>query len=367
MRVEDGFNPLQGLELLQRYRETGDPAFLYEVLRRSPLGQAPHHGPPGYLHLQAAEELLERFDQTGEIGYLDMAIDMLRDAAVLRSDDDRQVARLMCDVGGHLRVRFERGGDTADLEEAVEIGRQTVAATGPGHPDHSGMLSQLGTSLMTRGNYDQTRSVSDLDEAITCFRRAVAEAPSAGPFRAMYLSNLSSALQSRFAESGDLASLDEAIDANRRALTILPPGDPRLAAMRANFCHALLTRFGRRGEEADLDQAIEHARRAALSMGTANPHLGEIRMILGKALRSRFEWRHEPTDLDAAIAQFRLVGTALPANHPLHFTCLQELSSALLVRFGTTGDMADFTESAAACRRQASIPDDPGVTEEQRL
>jgi hypothetical protein len=100
-------------------------------------------------------------------------------------------------------------------------------------------------------------------------------------------------------------------------------------------------------------------------MGEENPHAREIRASLGEALRSRFEWRHDLADLDQAITQFRLVAAAYPVGHPQRSVSLWALSSALLVRFGVTGGMADFTESATCVLPGAEL-DLSGEVEESR-
>lgn len=360
-----GFDLPRAFDLMQRYRATNDPELLYELLQIKPFGYSAPDIPPGELHMMTATALIERFEQTEEIRYLDKAVELLREAAAAQREGDQQQHRIRCDLGGWLRTRFERAGDPSDLDEAVEIGRETVAGTGPGHPDHAGMLSQLGTSLMTRANWGELRPVADLDEAIGCFRRAAAEAANERE-RAMYLTNLSSALQSHFRKTGDPASLDEAVDANQQALDMLPTDTPFEAGILANLARALLGRFGRRGEHSDLDRAIQHAGQAIRLLGPGDPNLREIRLTLGEALRSRYEWLRDVADLDAAIDQFRLVADGVPADHAKYSGYVSGLSAALLVRFGLVGDMVDFAESAAWMRREP-VPGRPEATREQRL
>lgn len=51
----------------------------------------------------------------------------------------------------------------ADLEEAIDIARQAVAATPNDHPNRAACLDNLGTKLGRR--YKRTRAVADLDDA----------------------------------------------------------------------------------------------------------------------------------------------------------------------------------------------------------
>lgn len=358
------FDLPRAFDLMRRYQATKDPELLYELLQLKPFGYAAPDISPGQLHVMAAAELIERFEQTQQTRYLDKAVDLLREAARAQPEGSWQQQRILADLGSWLHTRFERGGDPADLDEAVEIGRRTVAATGTGHPDRAAMLSKLGTSLLSRADHGEQRPAPDLDEAIDCYRRAVAEATNDHE-RAMFLTNLSSALQSDFTKTGNPASLDESVDANQRALAALPADTPYQAAIHANLGRALLGRFGRHGEQPDLDQAIGHAQQAVRLLGPRDEHVREVRQILGRALRSRFEWLRDPADLDAAIEQFRLVAKGVPADHAQYSGYVAGLSSALLVRFGESGDMADFSESAAWARRESGSDeaDDSSVGE----
>ena len=84
-----------------------------------------------------------------------------------------------------------------------------MAASPTDHPDRADDLSNLGTALQTR--FERTGDLADLDEAITSGGQAVAATPADHPDRAGYLSNLGIALRTRFERTGDLADLDEAI------------------------------------------------------------------------------------------------------------------------------------------------------------
>ncbi|MFD0356655.1 tetratricopeptide repeat protein [Streptomyces sp. NPDC127110] len=340
---------------MRRYTETDDPEFLYELMQLGVLPQSVPGRPAGHLYVLAATALIERFDATEESGYLDKAISMLRGARLAQPPGDPQHHRILHDLGSSLRSRFERKGDRADLDEAVEIGRQTVLMTrpgAPGHPDHAGMLSELGNALMAR--FHSAADRSDLDEAIECHRRAVDCEASPGRRRAMYLNNLGSALRFRFADTGRTAALEEAVDVCRSAVAAAPADGPDDSGLLANLSLVLQSRFGRFGDPADLDQAIAHARQAVRLLREGDPNLRKIRLVLGGVLRSRFEWRRSLGDLDEAIAQFRLVAESVPADHAQHTAYVADLASALLVRFGATGDMSDYLESAGYARPRAS-------------
>ena len=61
----------------------------------------------------------------------------------------------LSDLGVALLKRFEQAGDAADLDAAIDTGRQAVDATPSGHPNLAGRLSNLGNALVgvDRMNY----------------------------------------------------------------------------------------------------------------------------------------------------------------------------------------------------------------------
>ena len=72
-------------------------------------------------------------------------------------------------------TRFQLNGTEADLDEAVRVGRDAVAAVPVGEPERAGILSNLAAVLLTR--FEHRRRPTDLDEAITAGRDARAAAP----------------------------------------------------------------------------------------------------------------------------------------------------------------------------------------------
>jgi hypothetical protein len=64
-----------------------------------------------------------------------------------------------------LRIRFDRTGDVADLEAAVDAGRRAVDATPPGHLNLAGYLLNLAGSLAAR--FEWAGDIADLDAAST--------------------------------------------------------------------------------------------------------------------------------------------------------------------------------------------------------
>ncbi len=93
---------------------------------------------------------------------------------------------MLSNLGNALQARFERTGQLADLDEAITLFRDAVAATPVGHPERPGRLSNLGAALRTR--FGRTGQLADLDQAITARQEAVAAIPADHPDRPVILS-----------------------------------------------------------------------------------------------------------------------------------------------------------------------------------
>jgi hypothetical protein len=80
--------------------------------------------------------------------------------------------RALClsNLGNVLQTRFGHTSDLADLDRAVEVGKQAVAAIPADHPYRAGRLSNLGNALRIR--FERTRVLADLDWAMEVSRGA---------------------------------------------------------------------------------------------------------------------------------------------------------------------------------------------------
>src|SRR6185369_2282381 len=130
-----------------------------------------------------------------------------------------------------------------DIDEAIETGHRAVAIMPAAFPQRAAVLSNLAGAHQAR--FEHTGDLADLDEAIDQGRRAATD--TASPHRTSVLANLCGALQLRSEYTGDSADLDEAISAGLAAVEATPAGDPSLPATLTNVGTALVTRFDRTG------------------------------------------------------------------------------------------------------------------------
>ena len=79
------------------------------------------------------------------------------------------------------RREFDRSGDLAKLDEAIEKGRQAVACTPPKHSLRPVTLTNLGTSLLRK--YEHSSSPVILNEALRKAEEALGATASNHPHR----------------------------------------------------------------------------------------------------------------------------------------------------------------------------------------
>ena len=140
-------------------------------------------------------------------------------------------AATLSNLGVALRTRFERAGDRADLDAAID--RRASRRWRPARPTTPTAPCACPTSAVAlRARFERTGDRADLDAAIDVGRQAVAATPADHPDRAGRLSNLGVALPTRFERAGDRADLDAAIDAGRQAVAV-EVASPRVRAVAA--------------------------------------------------------------------------------------------------------------------------------------
>ncbi|MFD7003807.1 CHAT domain-containing protein [Streptomyces mirabilis] len=249
--------------------------------------------------------------------------------------------------------------DTDRLSVATDLWQRIVQATPADHPDRARRLSNLGTALETR--FGRTGMLGDLDAAIDHLRNAVAITPADHHDRPTMLSNLGTALETRFGRVGMLGDLDAAIDHLRNAVAITPADHPNRPTMLSNLGSALRARFGRTGTAEDLEAAIAVGQEAVAAIPADHPNRPIVLSSLGTVLQTRF-WRSGMLgDLDAAIAVGQEAVDITPADHPDRAGRLSNLGSALQTRFGRTGTAGDL-DAAIAVGQEAvatSLADHP--------
>ncbi|KAF8545627.1 hypothetical protein OG21DRAFT_1536063 [Imleria badia] len=119
------------------------------------------------LHSQA-DSLFAKFEQGGGTGYIDEAIDLDRRALELCPPGHPMRPVSLMWLAIHLSDRYNQLGATKDIEEAIVLDREALNLRPQGHTDRSSSLGNLAICLSTR--YNQLGAMQDLNEAIVLDR-----------------------------------------------------------------------------------------------------------------------------------------------------------------------------------------------------
>ncbi|WP_285605674.1 CHAT domain-containing protein, partial [Actinokineospora globicatena] len=132
--------------------------------------------------------LRARYERTGNVADLDTAIDVARQAVHATPIDHPNLPRHLSNLGIALRARYERTGNVADLDTAIDVARQAVHATPVDHPDRSGALLNLGGTLLANGELRGDQEL--LNEAVSVLRAASNTTAVGSPMRALVTTHL---------------------------------------------------------------------------------------------------------------------------------------------------------------------------------
>jgi tetratricopeptide (TPR) repeat protein len=235
----------------------------------------------------------------GDLGLLDEAIELEREALALRPPGHFDRALSCGNLGGSLRALYRQCGDNVLLDEAIQLDREALALQPPGHPNRALSCANLATSLHARCK--QCGELSLLHEAIQLEREALALQPPGHPDRAVSCINLGYSLYTCYKACGDLGLLDEAIELEREALAVRPTGHPQRALSCGNLGGSLYARYKQCGDLGLLDEAIQLKREALALRSPGHPHWSLMCRNLSYSLIDHYRHTKNTALLDEAI------------------------------------------------------------------
>ena len=312
-----------------------------------------------------------RYNVTGRVQDLNMAINTGRSALQALPDNHRYIPRYQTELASKLVSRFEKQGVIDDVNEAIDLSKSVAAAPAPSNvpndliKGYSDRYTTLSKTLAKR--FEITEDDGDLEESIKYARAAASAADKLGlkPLeRHAAHQNLADRAYQRFERTGDLDDLNESISHGVIASEILTVNTGLLTkdTAKAEFANHLtslssqhLTRFEYQREAADLDNAVTYAR-AALEMASQRsdkvPPSAAERYALGIALFRRFEQYGQDDDLEDSLIQSRLafdlasqqVTGSLSPGAPISRKTLYQflLSGVLCARYKRKKEKADL-------------------------
>ena len=350
------------IDLLLQMRHTPDPAVLSTAVRlwRRMLNATPADHPDRAARLtKLAFALRIRFERLGETTDLDAAIDAVKEATDVIPAHHPLRPWIFSQLGLAAKSRSDLTGIEADLDAAISALRIAVEITPPEEPDRSSRVSNLGTALLSR--YELTGATAELDAAVGAFQAAVAAAPSDDPKRATFLSNLARAFEIRFSRINGAEDVHAAIE----ALRAVADTSVRLGCL-ARLGNRLREQYQRTGSMTDLDVVIRVGEAFLADPGIrelpaaipllAEKAVAEFAPLLEKALGSG-----DQNLVSATVRLWQRIVDAIPASHPDRASGLSDLGIALMVQFKLTGLLADLGAAIEARGEAAQVaaPGDP--------
>ncbi|GGN49310.1 hypothetical protein GCM10010109_87220 [Actinoplanes campanulatus] len=224
---------------------------------------------------------------------LDRAIALLTAALHATASAEPCHAVLSTNLGSALRIRFERHGDGADLDRAIELHTAAMNAIGTGRLEPTvNLAGVMHLRFKLRGDH------ADLDQCVELLTTAVDLADPDDAVRLEAMTNLGNMLNLRFHHTGRMTDLDRAISVLGDALRQNRHHDHDTRRFHLGGAH--LSRFRSLGAAADLDEAIPLLAAAADATGPDHPEHAFRQRQLGDAYQRRFTLRHDPADLERA-------------------------------------------------------------------
>ena len=205
--------------------------------------------------VNAAMARHERFQATDTRSDIDVALQHQREALGLASSDERR--RLVIAHGEYLRERAAWSGEARDHADALAFWRAELAAAPLERQDHVEWLGGLVGTLIER--YDRFGDRADLDaaiEAVEAVKRASADLPVSPAYQQRLLEVEGGAVQHRQKAFGEGDDLERLIAISRRELDGAEPDSPERTQLANHHAFFLLQKFDARADQGALIDAI---------------------------------------------------------------------------------------------------------------
>lgn len=241
---------------------------------------------PGFrlaVHKSAALALARRFELSGDTTDLDDAIDHWQSAARLSREDPADHASCLTYLGHTLQARTAARPATADADFDAAVAAYREARQQSGGRGKAIAAANLAAGL--RARYQRTGQDADLDEAIDWYAEARRTLPLYARASDAALSGQGRSLLARFRLRSEPSDLDEAITALRLSAQRTPPDAPEFPERLYDLARALTARYDLCGDDGALDEAISSLQTAIQLTPDGRPELQRFAETLGGCLR----------------------------------------------------------------------------------
>ncbi|MFE0674899.1 CHAT domain-containing protein [Streptomyces sp. NPDC058867] len=277
------------------------------------------------------------FEHAGDPEHLAEAVRCGREAVEATARDHPRRAGRLTNLGGALAQLHGRTssadsphGDGTDLlRTAVACEREAVEVTPVGAPQYPQYLNNLSAALQRL--FARTAHMADLEEAVDASRKSVARAAADDSNRPTYLTGLGGALRTLYVRVNRTELLEDAVRAEREATALVPHEHPRHAMYLNNLASTLQVLWMRTERPAVLDEAIEVQRRALRTTPGRHPARAGRLIGLVSLLRMHYERTEEMKVLLEAVKLAREALALIPREHSNAAAQLNSLATVLLI------------------------------------
>lgn len=198
--------------------------------------------------------LLQSYQETGEVEYLDESINIARQALQNARLPERAI--YLNDLGSRLRERFDvcrRIGDISEAIELVEESSQTI-----GNPSQKAIvLNNLATFLGDR--FELSQDANDLERAVAAASHGLELAASDTAFQAECKNTLGLVYGYRYTKTRNEGDLEAGTRMAQEAVEMSNPEDGNLAMFLGNLGICYERWFERLGHPDDINKAVHCA------------------------------------------------------------------------------------------------------------
>ncbi|KAL4922918.1 CHAT domain-containing protein [Aspergillus aurantiobrunneus] len=254
---------------------------------------------PRWLHnLASLREL--KFERTGEIRYLNDAIEGMESVITKSAKGDRAIPRRLNTLGNMLSHKYEYTGDSVYLESAEQRLREAVSLS-KDFPalERASYLNNLAFALSIK--FQRQRELKDLQEAVERLR-SVCKTVGDAADNVIYMDCLASSLRLLYDETKEKRALDEALKTGQKAreMTTRIANHPYRLSCANNLGIIHAREFELLRETATFDAAVSLLTEANNSTPRDDPYWATSSINLGNLYY--FESQHR--DLDKALQYF---------------------------------------------------------------
>jgi tetratricopeptide (TPR) repeat protein len=281
----------------------------------------------------AGGSLLEYCQEYDDADALDLAVQLLGCAADKADEAGAARASYRAGLSTAYVSRYYLHARRADLVEAIRLGE--LVRTDPALSADERFVALSTLAVACRARFELDRAEADIDTAIEAGREAARLAPP--EYRGDLLAALGSAHQLRYEDSRDVADLDAAVVAGESAVEASPEDE----GLQADLGMALKLRFDRLGDRSDLSRAIEYTAHAADVTSSDLERIGYL-VNLSTYHRTAAESSEDPAEASSAVEQASKAVVIDTPNHHLAMLALGTLGKALLARYQVQRDDTDL-------------------------